>query len=253
MPGFRGKRYKKHGNNQKAAHLSKPMRKAVKTIINRNVQKPEEKAVARTIPSISFIDTSAGDFVDILSVAYGPGLDYSIGAGPNQRIGTEIWVKKVEFSWSDFIPTLMYGSSYRVILFVDNDGFQSTPTMFAQGEGFFNGAPAAGLSIYSHYNRDTIGPNKRYSVLHDQIYYNHLPAAVASSADTQLKVRRISHTFPFKGMKVLCTPSDAAATVGMVAKNAIYAWFVAAGTTNAVASMELRVNELRSCVYYTDA
>lgn len=232
--------------------LNSNEKKQVKTMIKRVVQPPEEKAIVNRPAAIGTIDNNGGNFIKMIGPAAGPTFNWSIGANTNQRIGSEIWVKRVELHWTDFAPIGSIGGTYRVVAFIDTEG-DNTTTMFSLSQGFFNNSAAAGLSILSSYNHDTVGPNDRYRVLMDRVYDTNITHGEAAStlavADMQMKKRQFVHSFPFKGMKVLLDPRDLALGNNIAETNMIYVWFIAGGT----ATMASRVNELRSCVYYTDA
>lgn len=239
----------------KGKHLNTNEKKDVKKIIRRIVPLPEEKAVSVTQTALVGVDNNAGEFITLIGPTGGPGANWSVGAQHNQRIGTEIYVKKIEFQWADYIPTLSYGNSYRVIMFVDTQGTETT-TMFAVAEGFMNPATAAaGQSILSAYNKDFVGKGKRYHVLSDKIYHNFLMGGGDSDANQRYTCRRISYTFPFKGMKVQLHPSDLALSSAICQTNQVYLWFVRAGpTATAVGTIEeINIDQIRSTVYYTDA
>lgn len=226
-------------------------------MINRVVAKPEEKAVSTTQGALVGLDNVGGEFITLIGPTAGPGGSWSIGSLPLQRIGTEIYVKKVEIQWVDYIPTLSYGNSYRVIMFIDHSGTNTT-SMFGGNEPFMNNATAtAGVSVISQYNRDTVGfgGNKNYHVLSDRMYHNFLSGGGDSDAAQRYMPRRISHTFPFKGMKILLAPTDLALGNTIAFTNQIYVWFIRAsplaqapGSTD-----EINVDNIRSTVYFTDA
>lgn len=244
----------------KGRPLGPRQKKDVKTIIKRVMPDPELKAISINLTPIANIDNGAGDFHHLIGPTSGPGLNWSVGSLSNQRIGTEIYVKKVAVRWSDYIPNGMFGAAYRFVAFIDHEGTNTT-TMFGTNEGFFNGQSLAGYSALSSYNLDTVSnkitprhKGQRFTVLADRVYTNHTSSSNAAAGDSHMFKRVFEHTFPNKGMKCLLNPSDGPLGTEICQANQIYLWWCQVGTTGGVPpAMAININEIRSCVYYYDA
>jgi len=254
------KRYKKTRRTKK---LNTGMKNAIKKIVNRKIPFVETKQVLYNdfinggVPIItSTIDNNAGILYPMIrgrTAALFPQYPaLQLSAGPSNRIGTEISLKKLDISWTSFVVTGANGSSYRVIIFADTQtdaGTLLAPTdLFITDEPMFNSTNSAGSSINYQFNIDTVGPNKRYRILHDRIYDNRVmgygTSAGGATADNNFRSHRVVIRWPGKGTKILLSPQNINGPATVQNKQ-VYMYLVASNgglTPNRIAQLSYQLD-----------
>lgn len=219
-------------------------------MIKRIVPMPELKQVVANEPDIT-VSNQLGDLLALTEVSAAAPLQFTVGSGSAQRIGTEIWIKKITVRMTAFTTLNQRSVPVRIIFFIDTEGGGLTTTeMFDQNAGpFFPLASAAGYSINYAYNEDLVGKDKRWRILSDRTYsYPVSGTGSLPAADNGFHQISFTHTFPFKGMK--CVLPINGINGDVFERNAIYMWTV--GANSATTGIN-RLHEITKSIWYYDA
>lgn len=225
------KRFTKRFRKRKAPKVGKKLRRAIGSVIKRTIQAPEMKQAVMAVGGPNIMDDATG-VLKCLVLGNSAGLDFSVGASGNQRLGTEVWLKKIEYKYTIGYNQSFNGCPYRRIVFClhkpDPTAALAVSDLYVGTESMFDTASSGGFSINYSYNNDAVGKGKKYTIISDRIFnpviYNvNLPGSFCGSRNDHVTIN-----FPGKGSLLEC---DAGNTVGetLINNKNYYCFFIQGG------------------------
>lgn len=136
--------------------------------------------------------------------------DLTQGSSANNRVGNKILIKELVIEGVYYLPSASQSDLYRLIVVIDHECYGSACTWVQYTQG------AAANTINALPSMETVGRDKRFSVLVDRLLPINAPSAVAAGSPIQF------HTFSLRiPLNFTAHYSGNAGTISDIVKNSL--------------------------------